>query len=180
MAWSSVGRRRIPLGVIASIYESRPNVTVDIFGLCFKSGNACILRGGKEALRSNTDPRPAHPARPGRTRARRLERCSSWTIPTGELVEAMLKMNQFIDLIVPRGGDGLVQISSARTRPCRQSREGSASATPMWTGRPTWTWPPNVTLNAKVRRPYNLQRAGHAAGALRHGRGGVAPYRLRV
>ena len=48
------GRRRVPLGVIASIYESRPNVTVDIFGLCFKSGNACILRGGKEALRSNS------------------------------------------------------------------------------------------------------------------------------
>ena len=47
-------RRRVPLGVLGSIYESRPNVTVDIFGLCLKSGNACILRGGKETIRSNT------------------------------------------------------------------------------------------------------------------------------
>jgi len=47
-------RRRVPLGVVGSIYESRPNVTVDIFGLCLKSGNACILRGGKETIRSNT------------------------------------------------------------------------------------------------------------------------------
>src|SRR3990172_234460 len=48
-----VGRRRVPLGVIAAIYESRPNVTVDIASLCLKSGNACILRGGKEAIHSN-------------------------------------------------------------------------------------------------------------------------------
>ena len=47
-------RRRVPLGVVGSIYEARPNVTVDIFGLCLKSGNACILRGGKETIRSNT------------------------------------------------------------------------------------------------------------------------------
>ena len=47
-------RRRVPLGVVGSIYEARPNVTVDIFGLCLKSGNACILRGGKETMRSNT------------------------------------------------------------------------------------------------------------------------------
>ena len=47
-------RRRVPLGVVGSIYESRPNVTIDIFGLCLKSGNACILRGGKETIRSNT------------------------------------------------------------------------------------------------------------------------------
>ena len=49
-----IGRKRVPLGVIGSIYESRPNVTIDISVLCLKSGNAVILRGGKETLRSNT------------------------------------------------------------------------------------------------------------------------------
>jgi len=99
-------RRRVPLGVVASIYESRPNVTVDIFGICFKSGNACILRGGKETIRSNT------------ALVELLLRALSEAGVTADavqfvdnpdraLVDAMLKMNEYIDLLVPRGGAGL-------------------------------------------------------------------------
>ena len=104
----SVGRRRIPLGVIASIYESRPNVTVDIFGLCFKSGNACILRGGKEALRSNSAlirlirRALADAGAP-------IDAVQFVDNPDRTLVDALLKMNQYIDLIVPRGGEALVR-----------------------------------------------------------------------
>ena len=67
-----VGRQRIPLGVIGFIYESRPNVTVDAAGLCLKSGNAVVLKGGKEAINSNLalaepdQPRPWRPVRPAR------------------------------------------------------------------------------------------------------------------
>ena len=76
------GRRRVPLGVIASIYESRPNVTVDIFGLCFKSGNACILRGGKEALRSNSALIRLIRRALVEAGAHRRRPSSSWTTPT--------------------------------------------------------------------------------------------------
>ena len=101
-------RRRVPLGVVGSIYESRPNVTVDIFGLCLKSGNACILRGGKETIRSNT---ALH------TMLRKALGASGITTdavqfvnnPDRALVDAMLKMDSYIDLLVPRGGSRLVK-----------------------------------------------------------------------
>ncbi len=103
-----VGRRRVPLGVIAAIYESRPNVTVDIASLCLKSGNACILRGGKEAIHSNT-------ALAGIVR----EAIASAGAPPDavQLVEntdrallgEILSMRDSIDLVVPRGGPELIR-----------------------------------------------------------------------
>jgi len=102
------GKKRVPLGVIGTIYESRPNVTIDISSLCLKSGNAIILRGGKEAINSNK-------ALAGVVRAA-VKRAG---VPDGavqfientdrELVNDMLKMAGTIDLIIPRGGAGLIK-----------------------------------------------------------------------
>jgi glutamate-5-semialdehyde dehydrogenase len=106
-----VGRMRVPLGVIGIIYESRPNVTADAAGLCLKSGNAVILRGGSEAIHSN----------------QAIAACLHAALDTAGLphdavqvvettdraaVNAMLGMREFIDVIIPRGGKGLVQLVS--------------------------------------------------------------------
>jgi glutamate-5-semialdehyde dehydrogenase len=106
-----IGRKRVPLGVIGAIYESRPNVTIDISSLCLKSGNAVILRGGKEAVSSNTA--LAKVAQ---------EACNQAGVPQGAiqliesteraLVNHMLKMRGIIDLIIPRGGAGLIKLIS--------------------------------------------------------------------
>ena len=103
-----LGRKRVPLGVIGAIYESRPNVTVDISSLCLKSGNAIILRGGKEAINSSS------------ILARVVKEASVRAgLPDGAIgfiesidrsvVSKMLKMNNVIDLIIPRGGAGLIE-----------------------------------------------------------------------
>lgn len=99
---------RVPLGVIAMVYEARPNVTVDAAGLCLKTGNAVILRGGSEAIESN------------KVLADILIQAATQVgIPLGaialvettdrEAVNIMLKMNRFIDVIIPRGGAGLIR-----------------------------------------------------------------------
>ena len=103
-----IGKKRVPIGVIGAIYESRPNVTVDIACLCLKSGNAVILRGGKETINSNT------------AIVRVIQgACKKAGMPAGcvqfidntdrALVDAMIKMNDVIDLIIPRGGAGLIK-----------------------------------------------------------------------
>ena len=146
------GRRRIPLGVIASIYESRPNVTVDIFGLCFKSGNACILRGGKEALRSNSA--LIRLIRRALSDAGAPEGAVQFVDnPDRELVDAMLKMNQYIDLIVPRGGEGLVRFVSANaTMP---AVTGGVGVCHTYVDRAAdLDMAASIALNAKARRPY--------------------------
>lgn len=104
-----IERRRVPLGVIGAIYESRPNVTVDISTLCLKSGNAVILRGGKEALRSNaTLVRVIRDA----TKEAGVPVDAVQFIESTEraLVNRMLKMKENIDLIIPRGGEELVAL----------------------------------------------------------------------
>ncbi len=103
-----LGRRRVPLGVIGTIYESRPNVTVDIACLCLKSGNAVILRGGSEAIHSNTA--LARLVRDALSEAG----LPSNTVQVIEntdraLVGQMLAMNQYIDLLIPRGGADLIR-----------------------------------------------------------------------
>jgi len=103
-----VGKRRVPLGVVGSIYESRPNVTIDIAVLCLKSGNACLLRGGKESLHSNTAlvklvrEAIAEAGVPP-------EAVQFIDNPDRALVDAMLRMKEHIDLLVPRGGAELVR-----------------------------------------------------------------------
>lgn len=103
-----IGRKVVPLGVVAIIYESRPNVTADAFGLCFKSGNACILRGGSDSLYSNiaivkvmTDALILQEINP--------DVISYITETDRKYVDELMHMNQYVDVIIPRGGSGLIQ-----------------------------------------------------------------------
>ena len=103
-----VGQMAIPLGVIAMIYESRPNVTVDAAALCLKAGNAVILRGGSEAFHSNqalgAELRAA-------ARDERVPEDAITILPTTDraAIDVMLKLNDSIDLVIPRGGAGLIR-----------------------------------------------------------------------
>lgn len=100
-----VGKKRVPLGVVGIIYESRPNVTADAFGLCFKTGNAVILKGGSDAIHSNM----------AITKVIRdaLSRCGL-NPDSVQLLEStdrettsrLMKLNQYIDVLIPRGGAG--------------------------------------------------------------------------
>ncbi len=108
-------RRRVPIGLVAIVYESRPNVTVDAAALCLRSGNACVLRGGSEALRSNL----ALAAALGRGLAAAglpPEAVTLLPFADREAVPALGALRGVVDLIVPRGGPGLIEavVSSAR------------------------------------------------------------------
>lgn len=103
-----IGQKRVPLGVVGIIYESRPNVTADAFSLCFKTGNAVILRGGSDAIFSNT----------AITQVIRnaLKKCGMpedaiglVTDTSRETATKMMRMNQYIDVLIPRGGAGLIK-----------------------------------------------------------------------
>jgi glutamate-5-semialdehyde dehydrogenase len=103
-----VSKRRVPLGVIGAIYESRPNVTVDISALCLKSGNAVILRGGKETINSNIA--IVRVIQEACKKAAMPEGCVQFIENTDRaLVNHLLKMNDVIDLVIPRGGAGLIK-----------------------------------------------------------------------
>lgn len=103
-----VGRMRVPLGVIGIIYESRPNVTADAAALCLKSGNATILRGGSEAIRSNQA--IAQCVRTGLEAAGLPSDAVQVVEPTDRAaVSALIQMDEFVDVIVPRGGKGLIE-----------------------------------------------------------------------
>ena len=109
-----VGKKRVPLGVIGTVYESRPNVTVDISTLCLKSGNAVILRGGKEAIRSNIA--LAKVVQEASYQAGGPEGAVQIIESTERaVVNHMLKMREFIDLLVPRGGAELIRFVSENT-----------------------------------------------------------------
>ncbi len=102
------GKKRVPLGVIGAVYESRPNVTVDISVLCLKSGNACILRGGSEAVHSNTI--LARLIRRAIAEVGVPEDAVQFVDNTDRaLVEHMLGMREYIDLLIPRGGPELIR-----------------------------------------------------------------------
>ena len=103
-----IEKRRVPLGVIGIIYESRPNVTADAFGLCFKTGNAVILKGGSDALQSNL------------AIVKVLQEAlkqSKMTVDAVQLIadtdravtSAFMKLNQYVDVLIPRGGAGLIR-----------------------------------------------------------------------
>ena len=99
---------RAPLGVVGIVYESRPNVTVDAASLCLKSGNACVLRGGSESLHSNVALGAV--IRDGLAEAGLPQDCVSVVATTDRAaVGAMLKLDQYIDVIIPRGGHGLIR-----------------------------------------------------------------------
>jgi glutamate-5-semialdehyde dehydrogenase len=106
-----IKRVRCPLGVVMMIYESRPNVTIDAFSLCFKSGNACILKGGKEAQASNEAMAEVIHAT---LRAHGLPEEALVLVGTGgrEAVAELLTFNDCIDLVIPRGGEMLIRYVS--------------------------------------------------------------------
>ena len=110
-----VGRMRVPLGVIGIIYEARPNVTADAAGLCLKSGNAAILRGGSEALNSNRA--IAACVREG-LRAAGLPETAVQVVETADraAVGLLITLKDYVDVIVPRGGKGLIERVSAEAR----------------------------------------------------------------
>lgn len=108
-------RRRVPLGVVAAIYEARPNVTVDVTALCLKTGNAVILRGGKETVRSNA------------ALVEVIQGCladfglppaavQAVTSPDRSLVTALLHLDAYVDMLIPRGGAGLHRLCREESR----------------------------------------------------------------
>jgi glutamate-5-semialdehyde dehydrogenase len=146
-----IGRMRIPLGVIGIIYEARPNVTVDAAGLCLKSGNAVILRGGSEAIASNLVL--------GKILrevlvAKGLPPAAIQVIPTTdrEAVDHLLDQEEFVDLIIPRGGEDLIRRVVARSKipvlkhykgVCHVFVDADADLDKAW----------RICLNAKAQRP---------------------------
>jgi len=146
-----IGRKRVPLGVIGAIYESRPNVTIDISALCLKSGNAIILRGGKEAIHSNSA--LAGVVQEAATRAGVPDGAVQFVENTDRaLVNRLLKMGGIIDLIIPRGGAGLIKfVTETATMPvvsggvgvCHTYVDKSADVAKAVA----------IAFNAKVQRP---------------------------
>jgi glutamate-5-semialdehyde dehydrogenase len=110
-----IGQMRVPLGVIGIIYEARPNVTVDAAGLCIKSGNACILRGGSEAIHCNQA--LAKIVHQGLQQAG-LPQAAVLVVETTDraAVGELITMKQYVDVIVPRGGKGLIERISSDAR----------------------------------------------------------------
>jgi glutamate-5-semialdehyde dehydrogenase len=110
-----VGKMRVPLGVIGIIYESRPNVTADAAGLCLKSGNAAILRGGSEAIHSNQAIAACVHAG---LRIAGLPETAVQVVATTDraAVGELITMKDYVDVIVPRGGKGLIEFISAEAR----------------------------------------------------------------
>ncbi len=104
-----VGRVRVPIGVIGIIYESRPNVTADSAALCLKSGNVCVLRGGSEAIHSNTAIAGILSEAAGKAGVP-AGAITFVDRPDRELVPVLLKQDRFIDLIIPRGGESLMKL----------------------------------------------------------------------
>ena len=103
-----IGQKRVPLGVIGMIYEARPNVTADAFGLCFKSGNAVILKGGSDALQSNKAIVQA--LRTGLLRAGLPEESLQLIEDASrDTTKELMRLNRYIDVLIPRGGAGLIK-----------------------------------------------------------------------
>ncbi len=146
-----VGRMRVPIGLIGIIYESRPNVTADSAALCLKSGNGVLLRGGSEAVHSNT------------AIVAVLAKCGAEAgVPEGTIsfienpdracVMEMLKLNQFIDLIIPRGGEGLIRmVSENSTIPVIKHDKGVCHVYVDCKANPGMA--EDICFNAKVQRP---------------------------
>lgn len=146
-----VGRMRIPLGVVAMIYESRPNVTADAAALCLRSGNAVILRGGSEAVHSNRAIAEAVREGIGRTQVPVDAVQLVHTTDRGA-VDVLLEQEGLIDLVIPRGGEGLIRAVTEKSRiPVLQHYKGvchvflDASA-PLQRAS-------DIVFNAKVQRP---------------------------
>ncbi|HEP0586320.1 TPA: glutamate-5-semialdehyde dehydrogenase [Klebsiella aerogenes] len=152
-----IERRRVPLGVIGVIYEARPNVTVDVASLCLKTGNAAILRGGKETWRTNTAT--------VKVIQQALQECGlpaaavqAIESPDRALVGEMLKMDKYIDMLIPRGGAGLhklcreqstIPVITGGIGVCHIFVDDSAEIVPAL----------KIIVNAKTQRPSTCNTA---------------------
>ncbi len=152
-----IERRRVPLGVIGVIYEARPNVTVDVASLCLKTGNAAILRGGKETWRTN--------AATVKVIQQALQECGlpaaavqAIESPDRALVGEMLKMDKYIDMLIPRGGAGLhklcreqstIPVITGGIGVCHIFVDDSAEIAPTL----------KIIVNAKTQRPSTCNTA---------------------
>ena len=146
-----IGKLRVPLGVVAVIYESRPNVTADTAALCVKSGNAIVLRGGSEAIHSNAVIAGIlqEAARESGVPAQAIQLIET---TDREAVFHLLRMEGFVDLVVPRGGEGLIRFVAENSRipvvyhykgVCHTFVDRDADLDMAW----------NIAFNAKVQRP---------------------------
>jgi glutamate-5-semialdehyde dehydrogenase len=146
-----VGRMRVPIGLIGIIYESRPNVTADSAALCLKSGNGVLLRGGSEAVHSNNAIVEVL-SRAGADAGIPEGAVSFIENPDRACVMEMLKLNQFIDLIIPRGGEGLIRmVSENSTIPVIKHDKGICHV--YVDSKADLTMAEEICFNAKVQRP---------------------------
>lgn len=145
-----IRKKRVPMGVIGIIYESRPNVTADAFGLCFKTGNAVILKGGKDALQSNTAIEQV--LRSALTDAGITPDAIALIKDTDRSVtNAFMKMNGYVDVLIPRGGAGLIRaVVENSTVPVIETGTGNCHI--YVDSDADLTKAVNIILNAKTQR----------------------------
>lgn len=144
-------KKAVPLGVVGIIFESRPNVTVDAAALCLKSGNVAVLRGGSDAINSNK--RLVSVMRSALSYAGVDENAVSLVEDTSrECVSELLKLNRYIDVLIPRGGHGLIQnVINNSTIPVIQTGEGNCS---VYVDRSAdIAMAVNIADNGKTQRP---------------------------
>lgn len=146
-----IGQQRVPIGVVGIIYESRPNVTVDAVGLCIKTGNAVILKGGSDAINSN------------KAIVRVLSEAAQHAgLPSGcihliedtnrETAMQIMKLNKYIDVLIPRGGAGLIQsVVQNSTIPVIETGVGNCHVYVDGTAEPEMA--ERIVVNAKTSRP---------------------------
>jgi len=146
-----IERVRVPIGVVGFIYESRPNVTADAAALCLKSGNAVILRGGKEAIQSNL---AIHRIVAEALESNDVDPCCVQMVNTPDraVVDGLLQADEFVDVIIPRGGEGLIRaVVEKATMPVIKHYKGvchvyvDAKADPGMAE--------TICMNAKTQRP---------------------------
>ena len=146
-----IGKKRVPMGVIGIIYEARPNVTSDAAGLCFKSGNAVILRGGSEAINSNKA--IAEALREGLKSVGLMEDAVQLVEDTSrEVATEMMKLNDYIDVLIPRGGAGLIKaVVNNATVPVIETGTGNCH---IYVDEDCdFEMAKNIIVNAKTSRP---------------------------
>ena len=145
-----IGQKRVPLGVIGIIYEARPNVTADAFGLCFKTGNVVILKGGSDAIHSN----------------QAIVKCIRETLKAQGITEdaiqliedtsretagEFMKMNEYVDVLIPRGGKGLIKaVVNQSTIPVIETGTGNCHIYVDETADPEMA--ADIIMNAKTQR----------------------------
>lgn len=146
-----IGQKRVPLGVIGIIYEARPNVTCDAAGLCLKSGNTVILRGGSDAINSNKE--IVRVLIKGLEKAGLPKECVQLIEDTSRQVATdMMKLNEYIDVLIPRGGAGLIQsVVKNSTVPVIETGTGNCHI--YVDESADFDMAKNIAVNAKASRP---------------------------